>query len=787
MPENPISRRCFLQGCAAALALTPVLKGLGAKNGRGPAQRVLSLNQDWLFAGKASAPLNESASSRVTLPHCVVPLSWQKWDPSSWEDVWLYHRHFQLPPELRGLRLFLQFDRVMAAASPQVNGHPLPQHLGGFLPFEYEITHLVTAQDNLLTLAVDSRWLNVPPSGSPQGPGSIDYLLPGGINGAVSLHAVPAIFIRDVFAKPVDVLSTDRRLEIACEIDCSIPLPATVRIEAALRDGAGIIARASKDADIGKTNHEILLTIDGLRNITLWDVDHPRLYGLTVTLFHENKPLHRYNTRTGFRDARFEADGFFLNGRRLRLFGLDRHELYPYVGFAASDRALRRDAEILRNSFNCNAVRCSHYPQSGAFLDACDELGLLVWEELPGWQYIGDEAWQQLAMRDVEAMVRRDRNRPSIIIWGVRINESRNDPALYLRTKEIAKSLDGSRPTSGTMTSLSMKDWHQDVFAYDDYHSAPDGSVAIATPLPGVPFMISEAVGQFNYGGKGFGRKYRRAGSPELQMQQPLLHAQAHSRAADHPRCAGVIAWCAFDYASLMNAYDGVKCPGVADVFRIPKLGASFYLSQVDPRIRPVIAPGFYWDFGPQTPSGPGEHAAIFSNCDRLELFINNKPFAVLHPDRAGFPNLKYPPFFADLKFSGAENPELRIDGYIAGNLALSRRLSSDPALDKLWLHADDAELLADGTDTTRLAFGVTDRFGAPRPFVTGTVSFLLDGPGVLVGDNPFDLKHSGGMGAVWIRTLPGRPGVIRVEATHPSLGKSTATIQARKNLRSMK
>jgi beta-galactosidase len=147
-------------------------------------------------------------------------------------------------------------------------------------------------------------------------------------------------------------------------------------------------------------------------------------------------------------------------------------------------------------------VRCSHYPQSEAFLDACDELGLMVWEEIPGWQYLGDEAWKERAVRDVKDMVCRDRNHSSIVIWGVRINESPNDPALYQRTKDTAKSLDDSRPTSGTMTPGSLQnwqqEWHQDVFAFDDYHSAPDGSVGIQEPLPGVPYLVAEAVGQFN-------------------------------------------------------------------------------------------------------------------------------------------------------------------------------------------------------------------------------------------------------------------------------------------------
>lgn len=242
-------------------------------------------------------------------------------------------------------------------------------------------------------------------------------------------------------------------------------------------------------------------------------------------------------------------------------------------------------------------------------------------------------------------------------------------------------------------------------------------------------------------------------------MQQALLHAQAHSRAAEYVRCAGLIAWCAFDYPSLMNAYGNIKCPGIADVLRIPKLGASFYLAQVDPRVRPVIEPNFYWDFEAQTPGGPGEHVAIFSNCDRLEIFIDGKPHQVLHPDRTAFPHIKYPPFWVNLKVDGATKPELRIDGYVENQRVLSRSFSADRSVDQLWLHADDNELYSDGSDTTRVAFGAADKLGTPRPFADGEVSLTIDGPGVIVGDNPFQLRDSGGMGAVWIKTMAGRYG----------------------------
>jgi len=799
MGQREFSRRKFLGNCVAVAALQPATALLGwsansasAAPAGSPVTRTLFLDAEWLFGGKfspaATAPdFDDQAFAPVSLPHTVAPLSWQKWSPDSWQDVWIYRRHFSVPRQWRGLRLFLHFDRVMAGATPVVNGHSLDPHLGGFLPFDREITAFVHDGENTLALAVDARWLNVPPSGSPRGPSAVDYMLPGGITGSIELRAVPAIFLREIFAKPVDVLDEKRRVDVTCRIDAAGDLPAQATLAAALVKDGRTIAHVAENIQAEKSDQDFQLSLDGLKQIQRWDTDHPNLYEVEVTLTRGHEILDRSRTRIGFRDARFELDGFFLNGRRTQIFGLNRHELYAYVGFAAPPRLLRRDAEMLRREFNCNAVRCSHYPQSEAFLNACDELGLMVWEELPGWQYIGDESWQDLALRDVEGMIRRDRNHPSIIVWGVRINESHNDPDLYRRTRSLAHSLDDSRQASGTMTSQSTAGWSEDVFSFDDYHAAPDHAVGIDPPVPGFPYLISECVGQYNYrAGKGFDVRYRRAGDLEQQTDQALFHAQAHDRAASYPQCAGVIAWCAFDYASLMNAYDGVKCPGIADTFRLPKLGAAFYRSQIEPAVRPVIEPDFYWDFGPKSPQGPGERAAIFSNCDRLKLFVDGKQIAAIEPDRASYPHLKYPPFFTDLKLDGVAHPELRIDGYVGATRVLSRSFSSDPSFDRLWLHVEDAELEDDAIDMTRVLFAAVDKFGAPRPFANGPVALKLHGPGEIVGDNPFSLDASGGAGAVYVRSVRGTPGVVRVSASHPTLGSGTVQITVKPSQRSV-
>jgi len=263
-------------------------------------------------------------------------------------------------------------------------------------------------------------------------------------------------------------------------------------------------------------------------------------------------------------------------------------------------------------------------------------------------------------------------------------------------------------------------------------------------------------------------------------MNQALYHAQAHNKAAEHPRNSGVVAWCALDYGSIINNYNMVKCPGVVDGFRVPKLGASFYMAQGDAKARAVIAPNFYWDFGANTPRGPGRGAMIFSNCERLEVFVNGKLHARLEPDAGRFPHLKHAPFVVDLDMDGAGRPDLRIDGYVGGKLALSRKFSSDPAKDKLSFAADDAELVGDGSDATRLELRVTDEFGAERAFASGIIDFEVSGPGEIVGDNPLSLAEGGGVGAVWLRTKPGGSGKITVTAKNRRFGSQTLTVNVR-------
>ncbi len=277
--------------------------------------------------------------------------------------------------------------------------------------------------------------LNIPPFG-----GQIDFLTYGGIYRAVSLDVKEPAYLRDVFIEAqaegdFRIYTSTVGETVGCTLQAEIRSPAGSR---ALYSG------------------ELSLPITGtLNGVHPWSIEHPTLYTLTVRLIRPgtsglpDRVLDEKTTRFGFRTLQFVAGGLYLNGQRVELRGLNRHQSYPYQGYAMPDSIQRLDAQILKKQLGCNAVRTSHYPQSQAFLDACDELGLLVFVEMPGWQHIGDESWQAQALQNCREMVCQCRNHPSVFLWGVRVNGSPDDEAFYKRTNEAVRRLDPTRPTAG--------------------------------------------------------------------------------------------------------------------------------------------------------------------------------------------------------------------------------------------------------------------------------------------------------------------------------------------------
>src|SRR6185369_11514392 len=277
---------------------------------------------------------------------------------------------------------------------------------------------------------------------------------------------VPHTFIENVFAKPLNVLERDRTLEVQTFVTRGLNPNATQKVVAELHDGTRVVDSA--EGTVASNQSTTTLMLKNLASIQLWQLNPPQLYDVKVKLYEGARLIDEYATRTGFREAKFTPDGFFLNGEHLKLRGLNRHQTFPFVGQAMPARVQRRDAWILKKDLKCNIVRTSHYPQSPHFLDACDELGLMVLEEIPGWQHVGDEQWKELSVSYVEKMIRRDWNHPSIIIWGVRVNESGDYHDFYTKTNNLARSLDDSRPTGGIRYKYDSE-FLEDVFTMNDF------------------------------------------------------------------------------------------------------------------------------------------------------------------------------------------------------------------------------------------------------------------------------------------------------------------------------
>lgn len=792
-----VTRRGFL---SRATGVGAIALAAAATDCSGPTEKPWETSETgpWLFGpfvgGSTDVDFDEREMQLVSLPHCVVDLPWWRWDPGTWSSLWIYRRHLLGRPP-HGQRTRVRFGGVLSAAAVYLNGQRLGETVGGYLPFEHELTDQLRPGDNVLAVVVDARWgLDAPPSRPhPWRPRSVDFYQPGGLPRPAEVERLPPVFPTRVFAAPADVLTPQRRVDVRGELDARQPTSAPVQVTARLRDGHRVLAETSVRVPVphaGTTPFS--LSLRDLPPVRLWDVDEPNLYDVEVVATRTGsgrgeRYAHHERVRIGFREARWERDGFHLNGRRLQLFGLNRHELHPFAGMAMPERVQRRDAELLRNELNCNMVRCSHYPQSQAFLDACDELGLLVWEEAPGWEYIGDQRWRDRAVGDVRDMVLRDRNHPSIVVWGTRLNETGNDVSLYTRTRDVAKQLDPTRPTSGAVNPAIVTDGHpiipsryrdpfqvhpgvQDVFAFNDYEKPRrNGLPRLQQPRTDLPYLVTEAVGVL-----AGHRHFRRTDPASAQARQAQFHAAVHDDARSDPRYSGLLAWCAFDYPSADGvAEDGVKWAGVCDAFREPKLGAAFYQAQVSPQRRPVIAPGFHWD--ERVRLGRGE--LVWSNCEELEVFVGGQRLARLAPQRGMFPHLPYPPFAVDFPPRAARRGDLRIEGRVGGAVVLVRQFCADRRRDRLRISADDRALRADAVDATRLPVRVVDRFGATRPFQRGRVAFSVDGPANLIGTNPLDLTGNAGTGAVWLRSTT-RAGSVTVQARHPRFPPDSVTIR---------
>ena len=581
------------------------------------------LNNDWQFAFDYANPVFES----VRIPHTVKETPFNYFSEDEYQTVSEYRKIIFADETWQGDKVFITFDGVAHYADVFLNGEKIGEHYSGYTAFTFDITEkLIYGTENLLTIKVDSREsINIPPFGN-----VIDYMTYGGIYRDVYLEIKNKTYISDVFAR------ANMKQELRCNVDISGELSSQMTVKQSIViDGITHLLAEG----VAK---EHLSTFSYVEGVELWSVDSPNLYTLKTELWQGRYLLDSHEVRIGFRDAEFRKDGFYLNGKKMKLRGLNRHQSYPYVGYAMPKSMQEMDADVLKYELGLNTVRTSHYPQSHHFINRCDEIGLLVITEIPGWQHIGDKAWQDQAVKNVEEMILQYRNHPSIILWGVRINESRDNEELYTRTNALAHQLDPTRSTCG-VRNFRKSQLLEDVYTYNEF--IHDGKKPGCEPKKNItpdvnkPYMITE------YNGHMYPTKA--ADCEEHRLEHALRHTRVLDAVASYDDIAGSCGWCMADYNTHKDfgSGDRICYHGVTDMFRNPKLAAAVYSSQGD---LPVLEISSSMDIGEHPACIKGDIFA-FTNADNLRVYKNDRLITeYICDENKKYKNLPHSPILID-------------------------------------------------------------------------------------------------------------------------------------------
>ena len=797
-------------------------------------RRIIPLNRGWEYTAECGDAFLGGAGdyAEVCLPHSVTETPLNYFDESEYQMISGYRRRLSLPEDCDGRRIFLFVGAAGHFAEVFLNGEKLCGHKGGYTGFRVDLSGRLTGGD-LLCIRVDSREsLDIPPFGN-----VIDYMTYGGLYREVWLEIREQSYIDDVFAVPkipddvtTEGLSSDGIADVSFtgRVSCQLKIEElgglSVRQRVYIKGNESGEPIAEK---IYKKGDDCVMEVPDAR---LWDVESPCLYTLRTELVNGDRIVDGTDTVIGFRRSEFRADGYHLNGRKLKIRGLNRHQSYPYVGYAMPRSIQRYDADILKNELGLNAVRTSHYPQSHHFIDRCDELGLLVFTEIPGWQHIGKGQWKDAAAEMTKEMVTQYRDHPSVILWGVRINESQDDDEFYTRTNSIAHSLDPTRPTGG-VRYIKKSHLLEDVYTYNDFiHDgiAPGcDQKKNVTSRPDRPFLITE------YNGHMFPTKT--TDDEEHRAEHALRHARVLDAVAGEYDIAGSFGWCFFDYNTHRDfgAGDRVCYHGVCDMFRNPKLAAAVYASQQDRT--PVLEISSSMDIGEHPASVRGSVYA-FTNADGVRFYKNGEFIREFTREDSPFSHLTHPPieindYVGDRLAEGEDFDEARArfakdilnDAAIHGMNGLSaktklkagwltarygmgyekayelygkyianwgdsasvfrfeavkngevvRTVEKSPFTSRrMELKVSRTELTEGDTyDAAAIRVRITDQNGNTLHAYNASLRVTVDGPVEIIG--PADLPIIGGMGGMYIRTI-GLTGTARVTIEAERIEKQT-------------
>ncbi len=729
------------------------------------------MNQGWRFVrletgSELAAGIDDPTATAfekanwedVNLPHTVRLEPLNASGGRNFQGICWYSRCFATEAEWKGREVQVVFEGAMQVADVWLNGRHLATHYGGYLPFTVKITeHLAPAgSENLLAVRLNNEDNREVPPGKAQS--ALDFVYFGGLYRNVSLRVLDPIHISDpilarrvagggIFVTTSEVNADRATVRIQTDIQSAEQKPCTIAVRQELFDAQmrrAAAAEQSLPVRFGFTRFTRQMVV---RQPQLWHPEKPNLYTLHTTVLRDGRPIDDQWTRIGIRTFHFDKqEGLTINGKKFFSVGANRHQDHPFVGYALPASAHVRDARKLRAA-GFTSYR-SHYPQDPAFMDACDELGILAIVSNPGWQFVGDDVFRQRSLENAREMIRRDRNHPSVMLWEAQLNESDNSPLAaelygivheefpekecYAAGDRIEKPVpgfqgwdleyshnDGSRP-------LWIREWGDHVDNWTDQQ----GSGRVQREWGEVPMLVQA--------------------TRHLQVLDEIYSRVKGPLAAGSARPCGADLWAGID------AYRGYHhqpfLGGPLDLFRIPKFDYFMFQSQRPPEVKiegadsgPMV---FIANFASlQSPTT----VMVFSNCEEVRLFQNDREVARQKPDSGYY--LPHPPFTFKLsEFSNAQSMlfstgvaragtpigSVRAEGLIGGKVAATHRIEAPGVPTHIELHLDDCGLglEAGGADWIRVYAHICDARGTTYPHGDDRVTFTVSGEGALIGDS---------------------------------------------------
>jgi len=658
---------------------------------------------------------DDSTWNTVDLPHTWNAYDVSDEEPGYWRGIGWYRRHFRVDRKFVGKRIALEFEGVNQTATIWLNGKLLGTHKGGYTGFSFDISPRF-GEDNVLTVEVDNLFDGtVPPTVK------TDYSFYGGIYRSVTLLITSPTYIEDMYWTTPAVSDAEAQVDIKSQVKNRTGQVMQLVLTQQILDPEGkLAASANTSISLAPGETKAITQICGLvKHPQLWSPQTPNLYRVRTLLTEGAINVDSLDTPLGLRWYKFDPQhGLILNGRRIQIQGTNWHQSYPGLGNALPKSRQIKDIEAMHD-MGVNFWRTSHYPHDIATIEASDRLGLMVWEELPINKEIGDvAAYTQNVSTMAREMIQRDRNHPSVFVWGI-AGEVNASPAVskgVVKTvAELYRKLDPTRPVGMHAPRGEEIEELVDIVGAD---ASPETD-AKHLQHPDRSYLVAEYSAALI--GRGIFGTSRESEDHGLRSHEGYLR-EVNQR----PWMAGGCIWNQFDYDG--ESYDPViphiVSFGMEDVWRLPKEVYYFYQSQWNEN--PMVHIVGHWTWPGQ--EGKTLDVKVYSNEDEVELFLNGKSLG-LKSNRAGT-GLQYPPRIWQVPY---EAGILRAVGRTGSMTVSDERKTSGPAY-RILLTTDTTQIVSGDSDgLAYITASVTDEAGVIVPGAHPAITFTSYGPGQLL------------------------------------------------------